>query len=371
MAKPRSYGATECCLPVQSGNNLAVVIYYDKYGKEGEEIQELPGIKNDALQMQDLLTRKFGYSMPSEDPTLFYPDSFANSPRLVSTFEAFLKRWKQRQPLGTIVDRFLLYYHGHGVQVIGHQCLLTSKWTAIPLAELVNLVVEHVNPTRYYVINDCCSNNLNFNTDVAIARMSKAIIPQKAKRFEDRYLEINAAPSGHTASALVGKTLTAALLSILEESLRREKRGVSVLELEDLLRDEQTRQKSHNFPKVVVPPQLRNDFFPVSSEESLKTGHRGVEVVEPATLIPSLVVRPPPTPEEYAMFTRFRTITIITIIGCVIGVILCLFDHWTLGFLVALGSGSSGFILKLLTTGPPQPPQTTVHTVPPPPDEVK
>ena len=371
MAKPRSYGATECCLPVQSGNNLAVVIYYDKYGKEGEEIQELPGIKNDALQMQDLLTRKFGYSMPSEDPTLFYPDSFANSPRLVSTFEAFLKRWKQRQPLGTIVDRFLLYYHGHGVQVIGHQCLLTSKWTAIPLAELVNLVVEHVNPTRYYVINDCCSNNLNFNTDVAIARMSKAIIPQKAKRFEDRYLEINAAPSGHTASALVGKTLTAALLSILEESLRREKRGVSVLELEDLLREEQTRQKSHNFPKVVVPPQLRNDFFPVSSEESLKTGHRGVEVVEPATLIPSLVVRPPPTPEEYAMFTRFRTITIITIIGCVIGVILCLFDHWTLGFLVALGSGSSGFILKLLTTGPPQPPQTTVHTVPPPPDEVK
>ena len=63
--------------------------------------------------MQKLLTEKFGYKIPSEDPTIFEPQSFENSRHLVKTFEEFLKKWKLDQPKGTIVDHFLLYYHGH------------------------------------------------------------------------------------------------------------------------------------------------------------------------------------------------------------------------------------------------------------------
>ena len=98
---------------VDSGYNLAVLVFFDKYRKEGGDIQELAVIRDDAHRMQKLLTEKFGYKIPSEDPTIFEPQSFENPRHLVKTFEEFLKKWKLDQPKGTIVDHFLLYYHGH------------------------------------------------------------------------------------------------------------------------------------------------------------------------------------------------------------------------------------------------------------------
>ena len=72
------------------------------------------------------------------------------------------------------------------------------------------MVIEHINPNRYFIIKDFCSNSMKFNTEVAIERIKKATSSQKAKGF-DRYLEISAAPSGHFASSL-----TSALVSVLE-----------------------------------------------------------------------------------------------------------------------------------------------------------
>ena len=40
---------------------------------------------------------------------------------------------------------------------MGHPCLLTTQWEAVPLAELVNLVGTYVNPNLYYVVTDCCA----------------------------------------------------------------------------------------------------------------------------------------------------------------------------------------------------------------------
>ena len=211
--------------------------------------------------MQDLLKEKFGYEIPSEDPVIVEPGSFENPDSLVIDFAQFLIKLRDHKS-GTIVDRFLLYYHGHGAQVLGKPCILTGTWEAIPLVELVNLVIKYINPQRYFVINDCCSNSLDFDADTLIARMKEAQRVKKAKGFEDRYLEINAAPPGHRANALPGKTLTSALVSVLEENLRQGKVGVPVLELEDLLRKEQERQKSDNFPTFLMRPALRNDFFP-------------------------------------------------------------------------------------------------------------
>ena len=175
----------------------------------------------------------------------------------MSTFKEFLKTWTERQPKGTVVDTFLLYVHGHGAQVLGEQCLLTNKWTAIPLRELVNLVAEHIRPNRYYVIMDCCSNKKSAD-EKAETRVKKALNVERPENFSDRVVTINAAAEGFNASAETGKTLTSALVSVLE----RAEDGVPMREIQDRLREEQMKQGSDNFPIVVVPPNLVDELFP-------------------------------------------------------------------------------------------------------------
>ena len=95
-----------------------VTIFNDEYAnKDGGEVEKLAAIKDDAQMIQDVLKSKYGYEIPSEDPTIFEPGQFENQAKLVKTFEVFLKKWKRAQPVGRTIDRFILYFHGHGVQV--------------------------------------------------------------------------------------------------------------------------------------------------------------------------------------------------------------------------------------------------------------
>merc|ERR1719237_369732 len=160
---------------------------------------------------------------------LFEPHQFENQGRLVPAFREFLEKWTERQPEGTVVDTFLLYVHGHGAQVLGEQCPFTNKWTAIPLLELVNLVAEHVHPNRYYVIMDCMNSNKEIVDDKAKNRVEKALNEERPENFRDKIITIKAAAEGYTASAETGKTLTSALVSVLE----KEGGGVPMRELEE------------------------------------------------------------------------------------------------------------------------------------------
>ena len=101
-----------------SRNRLLVTIFNDEYAnKDGGDVEKLAAIKDNAKMIQEQLKSKFGYETPSEDPTIFEPGKLKNQANLVKTFEVFLKKWKKAQPAGRTIDRFFLYYHGHGVQV--------------------------------------------------------------------------------------------------------------------------------------------------------------------------------------------------------------------------------------------------------------
>ena len=118
----KTLGKAPASLPFSlttSRNRLLVTIFNDEYAnKEGGDVEKLAAIKDNAKMIQELLKSKFGYEMPSEDdPTIFEPGKFENQAKLVKTFEVFLKKWKKAQPVGRTIDRFILYYHGHGVQV--------------------------------------------------------------------------------------------------------------------------------------------------------------------------------------------------------------------------------------------------------------
>ena len=239
------------------GNRIAVSIFFDQYKNQAAGLDAIRGdAENIKRVLEDKL--KFRYKFPSEsDPTLFEPHQFENQGKLVATFREFLEKWTERQPKGTVVDTFLLYVHGHGAQVLGEQCLFTNKWTPIPLRELVNLVAEHIRPNRYYVIMDCCSNKKSAD-EKAEARVKKAISVERAENFGDKIITIAAAAEGFTASAETGKTLTSALVSVLE----RGEGGVPMRELQDKLREEQMIQGSNNFPIVDVPLNLVDELFP-------------------------------------------------------------------------------------------------------------
>ena len=239
---------------------MAVSIFFDKYENQAAGLE---AIRGDASGIRRVLEdqQTFRYKFPSEDPTLFGPQRFENQGKLVPTFKEFLEKWSKRQPKGTVVDTFLLYVHGHGAQVLGEQCLFTNKWTAIPLRELVNLIAEYVRPIRYYVIMDCCSNK-KIADEKAETRVKKALNVERPENFRDKMITINAAAEGFNASAEIGKTLTSALVSVLEASLRRGEGGVPMRELQDRLREEQMEQGSNNFPIVVVPPNLVDQLFP-------------------------------------------------------------------------------------------------------------
>ena len=52
---------------------------------------------------------------------------------IVDLLDTMLTKWEEGEGAGARVDRFLLYYRGHGVQVSGQPCLLTPDWDTIPI----------------------------------------------------------------------------------------------------------------------------------------------------------------------------------------------------------------------------------------------
>ena len=104
---------------------------------------------------------------------------------------------------------------------------------------------------------DCCSNKKTADKK-AEARVKKALNVERPENFSDKIVTINAAAEGYTASAETGKTLTSALVSVLE----RGEGGIPMRELQDRLREEQMKQGSDNFPIVDVPLNLVDELFP-------------------------------------------------------------------------------------------------------------
>ena len=163
------------------------------------------------------------------------------------------------------MDRFLLYFHGHGVQVSGQPCLLTPDWETIPILELVNKIVDVVKAERYYIVTDCCANRRDWGDEdeelIAKQCVEEAEDAPQHKTLGEKIVNISAVPGGYKASAKEDKTLTCALVSVLESSLEAKQRG----ELKEKLREEQDKQNSRNFPDVKgsLSFRLTKGLFPV------------------------------------------------------------------------------------------------------------
>ena len=88
-----------------------ITIQNDAYGAE----KKLSAVKDGAKRFDTLLKTEFGYVSPSQ--ILFRRNIFENiktGEQLMKALENVLKRWQER---GESLGRFVLYYHGHGVQV--------------------------------------------------------------------------------------------------------------------------------------------------------------------------------------------------------------------------------------------------------------
>ena len=240
---------------------MAVCIFFDKY----EDQTGMEAIRGDTESIKEVLKEKFRYMFPSENNlAIFEPHQFENPGKLVPMFKTFLKKWKNTQPPQPTVESFLLYVHGHGVQVTGHQCLLTNKLTPIPLMELLNHVAVDVKPNRYYAVMDCCSNTETVKDEEgAKKRVDEAVSMQKPTDFEDRLIEVYAAPAGYTATAATGKTLTSALVAVLEDSRKKGEVGIPMMELEGRLIEKHYTQESTNKPSVRFRSKQVGRLFPL------------------------------------------------------------------------------------------------------------
>ena len=91
---------------------MVITIQNDAYGAE----EKLSAVKDGAERFDTLLKTEFGYVSPYEtddDKNIF--ENIDKGEKLVKTLEMVLKRWRRENDFS--LGRFVLYYHGHGVQV--------------------------------------------------------------------------------------------------------------------------------------------------------------------------------------------------------------------------------------------------------------
>ena len=235
---------------------MIITIQNDAYGAS----EKLSAVEDGAKRFDNLLRTEFRYMSPSQ--LRFGYNVFENiktGDMLLNVFEKVLE-WLQEK--GLSLGRFVLYYHGHGVQVDGHPCLKTTAGESVPIEELVNKAVQLIKAERYIVISDCCANKLEFKDEVTKKRVRQAHAVVKDKNI----VMIKAVPDGKRAEADEGKTLTFALVAILEW----EGRGVPLRKLEDELREEQRRQESKNVPIIEVLQGSKNVPIVEVSDEFAK-----------------------------------------------------------------------------------------------------
>ena len=96
---------------------------------------------------------------------------------------------------------------------------------------------------------------------IAKQRVEEAEDAQQHKSLGEKIVNISAVPGGYKASSEEDKTLTSALVSLLEAT----EKGIPLGELKERLRKEQKKQKSRNFPDVKGSLSFRlvQGIFPV------------------------------------------------------------------------------------------------------------
>ena len=159
-------------------------------------------------------TTKIGYKFPYVDHV--GTDLFVNPKKLVQKVERYLKG-DYGGDEARKSDVFLIYYHGHGADVLGKQCIVDGDGKYIPIYELVSLVYKIVRPLVIYLVMDCCSDYIDSSVE-AETRVKAVFKLQDRADFEDILVCVSASKPGMTASGKKGETLTAlALLPVLKE----------------------------------------------------------------------------------------------------------------------------------------------------------
>ena len=134
---------------------------------------------------------------------------------------------------------------------------MTTAGEAVPIEELVNKAVK-LKAERYFVISDCCANTSEFK-DATNDATKKRVRDAHAVAKDETIVQIKAVSDGKRAEAAEGKTLTFALVAILEW----EGRGVPLNKLQDELRAEQREQGSKNVPIIEVSDEFAHEPFPL------------------------------------------------------------------------------------------------------------
>ena len=111
---------------------------------------------------------------------------------------------------------------------------------------------------RYFVISDCCANTSEFK-DATNDATKERVRNAHAVPKDETIVQIKAVSEGKRAEAAEGKTLTSALVAILEW----EGRGVPLNKLQEELRAEQRKQGSKNFPIIEVSDEFAHEPFPL------------------------------------------------------------------------------------------------------------
>ena len=91
---------------------MVITIQNDAYVAE----KKLSAVEEGAKRFDNLLKTEYGYVSPSQ---IFFGgnifENISTGEKLVKTLEMVLKRWRRENDFS--LGRFVLYYHGHGVQV--------------------------------------------------------------------------------------------------------------------------------------------------------------------------------------------------------------------------------------------------------------
>ena len=125
------------------------------------------------------------------------------------------------------------------------------------MEELVNKAVK-LKAERYFVISDCCANTSEFK-DATNDATKERVRDAHAVAKDETIVQIKAVSEGKRAEATEGKTLTSALVAILEW----EGRGVPLNKLQEELRAEQRKQGSKNVPIIEVSDEFAHEPFPL------------------------------------------------------------------------------------------------------------
>ena len=129
-----------------------------------------------------------------------------------------------------------------------------------PLPPNVTVWLKQV-VTPWHVVMDCCSYKKKVGA-ATLKRVEEAVDVQKARDFPERLVELYAAPSGFTATAEPGKTMTSAIISCLTDRIKKGETGIPLVELQLILEEKQKNQGSNNTPIVKIPSKLLFERFP-------------------------------------------------------------------------------------------------------------